>query len=95
MQPLAAALAGLNSLATTGTGFGALSTGLGLSGVFNGLGNALGVPQAVGNRLGSIGLNSIFDKVQGKPFNLKNTLLNAALSESIGGLGNIFKQGAG
>lgn len=94
MQPLAAAFAGLNSLATTGTGFGALSAGLGLSGVFNGLGNALGVSQAVGNRLGSTGLNSIFDQVQGKPFNLKNTLLNTALSESIGGLGNMFKQGA-
>jgi len=86
--PLGAALGGLNSLAQTGTGFGALSAGLGASGIFNQLGPALGVSTQIGNQIGSAGLNTLFDTVQGKDFNLAKLGSNLAGSLAGSTLGN-------
>jgi len=86
--PLGAALGGLNSLAATGTGFGALSAGLGTSGIFNQLGSSLGVSPQVGGMLGTAGLNTIFDAAQGKDFNLAKLGSNLAGSLVGTSLGN-------
>ena len=76
--PLFSAIGAGYNLSQTGTGFGALSAGLGGSGVFNGIGNALGTSQGFGNALGSAGLNTLFDAAQGNGFNLSRLGTNLA-----------------